>query len=116
MLDLMEPLRPVVDRRVLEFVQAHAFHPADFTIRSDGVCSHLLDKQAGRCAISGLSLQFDGSCDDLELLCSLDRVDSNGHYVLGNLQLVCPFVNRWKAAQTDSEFRRLLTLLRATSV
>ena len=38
MLDLMEPLRPIADRKVLEFVQAHAFHPADFTIRSDGVC------------------------------------------------------------------------------
>ena len=37
-LDLMEPRRPIVDRKVLEFVQAHTFHPADFTIRSDGVC------------------------------------------------------------------------------
>ncbi len=37
-LDLMEPLRPIVDRKVLEFVQTHTFHPADFTIRSDGVC------------------------------------------------------------------------------
>jgi CRISPR-associated protein Cas1 len=37
-LDLMEPLRPVVDRKVLEFVQSHTFHPADFTIRADGVC------------------------------------------------------------------------------
>jgi CRISPR-associated protein Cas1 len=37
-LDLMEPLRPMVDRKVLEFVQAHTFRPADFTIRSDGVC------------------------------------------------------------------------------
>jgi len=37
-LDLMEPLRPLVDRRVLKFVQAYTFHPADFTIRSDGVC------------------------------------------------------------------------------
>lgn len=37
-LDLMEPLRPIVDRQVLQFVQAHTFHPADFTIRSDGVC------------------------------------------------------------------------------
>jgi CRISPR-associated protein Cas1 len=37
-LDLMEPQRPIVDRKVLEFVQGHAFHPADFTIRSDGVC------------------------------------------------------------------------------
>jgi CRISPR/Cas system-associated endonuclease Cas1 len=37
-LDLMEPLRPFVDRRVLAFVRAQTFHPADFTIRSDGVC------------------------------------------------------------------------------
>jgi len=36
--DLMEPQRPIVDRRILEFVQAHTFHPADFTMRSDGVC------------------------------------------------------------------------------
>jgi hypothetical protein len=36
--DLMEPLRPIVDRSVLQFVQSHTFHPADFTIRSDGVC------------------------------------------------------------------------------
>jgi CRISPR-associated endonuclease Cas1 len=36
-LDLMEPLRPIVDRNVLELVQTHTFHPADFTIRSDGV-------------------------------------------------------------------------------
>jgi len=38
-LDLMEPLRPIADRKVLEFVQAQTFHPADFTIRSDGVCT-----------------------------------------------------------------------------
>jgi CRISP-associated protein Cas1 len=36
--DLMEPLRPIVDRTVLNFVQSHTFHPADFVIRSDGVC------------------------------------------------------------------------------
>ena len=36
--DLMEPLRPVVDRAVLEFVQSHTFERSDFTIRSDGVC------------------------------------------------------------------------------
>ena len=33
-LDLMEPLRPPVDRTMLDFVQARTFHPADFTIRS----------------------------------------------------------------------------------
>ena len=34
----MEPERPKVDRAVLEFVKAHVFDPADFVIRSDGVC------------------------------------------------------------------------------
>jgi CRISP-associated protein Cas1 len=37
-LDLMEPLRPIIDRKVLEFVQSQTFHPADFTIGPDGVC------------------------------------------------------------------------------
>jgi CRISP-associated protein Cas1 len=36
--DLMEPERPVVGRKVLEFVAGHVFDPADFVIRSDGVC------------------------------------------------------------------------------
>jgi len=36
--DLMEPYRPLVDRKVLEFVKEHTFKPADFVIRSDGVC------------------------------------------------------------------------------
>lgn len=36
--DLMEPLRPIVDQKVLEFVRSETFHPSDFTIRSDGVC------------------------------------------------------------------------------
>ena len=36
--DLMEPERPKVDRTVLDFVKTTVFDPADFTIRSDGVC------------------------------------------------------------------------------
>ena len=37
-LDLMEPLRPIVDRKVLEFVQQHVFAPGDFTLLQNGVC------------------------------------------------------------------------------
>jgi hypothetical protein len=38
-LDLMEPLRPIVDRAVLGFVWARkAFHPEDFFITKDGIC------------------------------------------------------------------------------
>jgi CRISPR-associated protein Cas1 len=36
--DLMEPERPRVDRAVLDFMKPHVFDPADFVIRSDGVC------------------------------------------------------------------------------
>jgi CRISPR-associated protein Cas1 len=35
--DLMEPERPKVDRAMLNFVKSEALHPADFTIRDDGV-------------------------------------------------------------------------------
>ena len=36
--DLMDPLRPVVDRAVLDVVLNKPFEPADFSIRNDGVC------------------------------------------------------------------------------
>lgn len=36
--DLMEPLRPVVDRKILEFALSHTFTPGDFTINSAGGC------------------------------------------------------------------------------
>ena len=36
--DLMEPLRPIVDRQILKFAQAHAFTPGDFTINQWGGC------------------------------------------------------------------------------
>jgi CRISPR-associated endonuclease Cas1 len=36
--DLMEPIRPIADRAVLEFVQRHVFDPADFTLTKEGVC------------------------------------------------------------------------------
>jgi hypothetical protein len=36
-LDMMEPERPKVDQAVLSFLKSEALHPADFTIREDGV-------------------------------------------------------------------------------
>jgi CRISPR-associated endonuclease Cas1 len=36
--DLMEPLRPLVDRRVLDFVRSHPFTASDFITSSRGVC------------------------------------------------------------------------------
>ncbi len=74
----------------------------------------LFESQEGLCAISGLPLQFDREVTDPEFACSLDRVDSNGHYAKGNLQIVCKFINRWKSSENDKQFRRLFELVKTT--
>jgi hypothetical protein len=76
----------------------------------------LLEAQEERCALSGLPLQFFGSHDDKEMLCSLDRIDSAGHYESGNLQIVCRFINFWKNNSDNTEFSRLLGILRLGTV
>lgn len=74
--------------------------------------TNLLSDQEDLCAISSLPLQFDGDDDDPEMRPSLDRIDSDGHYEKGNLQVVCRFINRWKGADDDAQFRRLISVLR----
>jgi len=71
-----------------------------------------MGEQEDRCALTGLTLGYDGECDDPEMLASLDRIDSNGHYTPDNLQLVCRFMNRWKGADSDELVRRLLATIR----
>jgi hypothetical protein len=75
----------------------------------------LLVEQDGLCAITDLRLQYDGDEDDKEMLCSLDRIDSNGHYEKDNLQIVCRFVNRWKSSGDDGEFRRLIRVVQGNA-
>jgi len=74
----------------------------------------LIDDQDGACAITGIALQYAGEAEDTELQCSLDRIDSDGHYEAGNLQVVCRFVNRWKNSGEDDEFRRLIRVVRSS--
>lgn len=80
----------------------------------DKLIRDLLTIQEDRCAITGLPFQFRGAQTDDNMLPSLDRIDSNGHYARGNLQLVCRFINFWKQASDDGEFRRLLAVLRGS--
>jgi hypothetical protein len=72
----------------------------------------LLEKQEEKCALTGIPLQYDGEHLDHQLLPSLDRIDSSGHYAEGNLQVVCKFVNKWKSDEKNDEFIRLLGLVR----
>lgn len=78
----------------------------------DKLIRDLLEIQEDRCAITGLPLQFRGTQTDDNMLPSLDRIDSDGHYSRDNLQIVCRFINFWKQAADDTEFRRLIGLIR----
>jgi hypothetical protein len=69
--------------------------------------------QGDRCALTGIAFHFHGDFDsDKNLLPSPDRIDSDGHYAPGNIQVVCQFVNMWKSNTKNEEFLRLLTLIR----
>lgn len=46
-LDLIEPLRPIVDRAVLKLISEETFSGADFQLQSDGVCR--LNPELARC-------------------------------------------------------------------
>ncbi len=72
----------------------------------------LLDIQDNRCALTGIPFHFHGPNTDKKLRPSPDRIDSNGHYEMGNIQLVCQFINFWKGAEDNDEFKRLLAIVR----
>lgn len=55
----------------------------------------LLIQQQYRCAITGKQLEL--SPEKHWFAASLDRIDSNGHYALGNLQIVTKAANRAKS-------------------
>jgi CRISP-associated protein Cas1 len=57
--DLMEPLRPRVDRRVLDFICSHTFAPSDFVLDTDGVCRlhPQLAKEMARLTLSDGAMQ-----------------------------------------------------------
>lgn len=88
----------------------------DLRLSKEDLIKHLkefLEETGDRCAISGILLHYDGP--DPQLRPSLDRIDSAGHYEAGNLQVVARFINFWKSDTDDSEFRRLLAIVRGES-
>ncbi|KQP24017.1 hypothetical protein ASF27_12780 [Methylobacterium sp. Leaf102] len=84
----------------------------------DELAAHLrelMNLQQGKCALTGITIDLRKEGFDRALRASPDRKNSDGHYELGNIQIVCAFVNGWKGAMPDEEFRRLLELVRRPS-
>jgi CRISPR-associated protein Cas1 len=57
--DLMEPLRPQVDRLVLNFVRSHTITPSDFVLEINGVCRlhPQLAREVARLPVSAIAVQ-----------------------------------------------------------
>jgi CRISP-associated protein Cas1 len=58
-LDLMEPMRPSVDRVVLGMARAQPFSPADFVLREDGLCR--VSPQLARRLVDQIAREIDAS-------------------------------------------------------
>jgi hypothetical protein len=73
----------------------------------------LIQMQEGICALTDMPLEMDEANGDSKFFCSLDRINSDGHYEAGNLQVVCRFANFWKGASDDQEFRNIIKQIRS---
>jgi hypothetical protein len=92
--------RTVKDKKVVGFADKHEL---------ERYLLELKDMQDELCMVTELKMETDG---DSELAPSLDRIDSDGHYERGNMQVVCTFVNRWKNDGNNDEFKRLIGIVR----
>ena len=72
----------------------------------------LIADQDRHCALTDLPINLSETEGDPEMRASLDRINSSGHYEAGNLQIVCKFANRWKGADNDAEFRRVVEIIK----
>lgn len=76
----------------------------------------LNDSQDGKCAFTGVPLNWDWLPPSRRRICppdrvSLDRIDSSKGYVVDNIQLTTDIVNRCKGQYADSEFITMCKLV-----
>jgi hypothetical protein len=69
--------------------------------------------QFGLCALTGVPMLLKDDDGPRDLWLSVDRIDSDGHYELENVQLLCRFANFWKSNGDNSRFRELIEVVRS---
>lgn len=100
-----EDITGSVWRRILE-TSAHRKKRVPFTVTIEDVWS-LFVQQNRKCAITGVDLYFAQTTFELENglnTASLDRIDSDKGYELGNVQWVHTIVNRLKWDMPQDKF------------
>ncbi len=72
---------------------------------------NLFLKQERKCRLSGVKLTFARSSDQLRKTASLDRIDSDKGYTIGNIQWIHKKVNFMKQNMSDREFLRWVKII-----
>ena len=88
---------------------AREIRDLDFDIDLDYVMK-LLEKQKGKCALTGWKLEFVRSGTKNyknPRVCTMDRINSDKGYVRGNIQLTCWLPNRVKSDLNNRDFIKL---------
>lgn len=84
----------------------------DFNLTKEYLWNLYLE-QNGRCALSNLEISFAKSSKTKSLrTASLDRIDSSQGYIIGNVQWVDKYVNKFKGSRDENnliEYCRLVT-------
>ncbi len=65
----------------------------------------LLEKQKGKCALSGITLTKISGNGQVTTNASIDRIKAGRAYARDNVRLVCNFVNSFRGNVTDDELR-----------
>lgn len=74
--------------------------PFDLTL---GYLQSLWNRQQGLCALSGIKMTYELQVGRTHTNVSIDKIDRNGGYVTGNIQLVCMACNQIKSDLTEDE-------------
>jgi len=89
-------------RYFLRLIQQHKRKEDGLTVED---LLEILEKQEGRCALSGQSLTClleKGTI--FKTNASLDRIEAGGPYIKENIQLVCRALNSWRSDTNLQEF------------
>lgn len=65
----------------------------------------LYEQQSGRCAVTAVKMTHRRHPNFFDTNISMDRIDSNGGYDIGNVRLVCYRINIMRSNMTDTDLR-----------
>ena len=77
--------------------------PGNHDLTLEHLC-HLWQQQGGRCALTGVRMTHRRVSRYFDTNVSMDRIDNNKGYMLGNVRLVCRRINSMRSNMTDADF------------